>query len=184
MKIVVPIAALAALCAGCSASRPRPAPVAPRQTVSLPRSSIAAVLAHREELQLDDYQVKELERIDAELHKRNEQTRKEFGERPGATTTESPATRERPPGRRRGFTGPGGEPGGSRSAYASDRARGASRSALERALDDNDTQAFLTAEPLLREAQRDRAKDVAESYREALFESREQQRSGDAAAGR
>jgi hypothetical protein len=45
--------------------------------------------------------------------------------------------------------------------------------ALEERLDDADTAAFLKAEPVLSAAQRERAREIATSYREQLFERRE-----------
>jgi hypothetical protein len=40
-------------------------------------------------------------------------------------------------------------------------------------MDDNDVKAYLDAEALLTEAQRTRAREIAEQYREQLFEWRE-----------
>jgi hypothetical protein len=39
-------------------------------------------------------------------------------------------------------------------------------------LDDNDTKAYLDAEEILTEAQRSRARDIAEDYREQLYDRR------------
>jgi hypothetical protein len=48
--------------------------------------------------------------------------------------------------------------------------------ALDARLDDADTAAFLKAEPVLSAAQRQRAREIATSYREQLFERREAMR--------
>jgi uridine phosphorylase len=47
------------------------------------------------------------------------------------------------------------------------------KAALETRLDDADTAAFLKAEAVLTPGQRERARAIAESYREKLFERRE-----------
>ncbi|MGC4117997.1 MAG: hypothetical protein QM765_26295 [Myxococcales bacterium] len=47
------------------------------------------------------------------------------------------------------------------------------RTAAERVLDDNDRQAFLKAEAVLREEQLEPARAFAERYREALYDLRQ-----------
>jgi hypothetical protein len=63
--------------------------------------------------------------------------------------------------------GGGGPPGVARRDPAKDR------EALDARLDDADTAAFLKAEQALAPAQRERAREIATSYREQLFERRE-----------
>jgi hypothetical protein len=46
------------------------------------------------------------------------------------------------------------------------------QSVLEDRLDENDTKAYLDAEGVLTEAQKDRARDIASDYREQLYEQR------------
>jgi hypothetical protein len=74
----------------------------------------------------------------------------------------------------------GGDPGGRETPPASDQAAATPRrdpvkaqEALDARLDDADTAAFLGIEPSLTAAQRDRAREIATSYREQLFERRE-----------
>jgi hypothetical protein len=47
--------------------------------------------------------------------------------------------------------------------------------AVAQRIDDNDAQAFLEAESVLTEAQRPRAREIAEQYREQLFDWRKAQ---------
>jgi hypothetical protein len=162
-----------------------PAP-APRL---LPRSSIAAVVARRGELGLDDGQVKQLEERDAALQRQLAEIRERFGQaqrlpggqgrpRPagppdGSSPLPSPAERARDPA-----AGPVPGGGGGRGRHAGGR-RGAQggredrAGELQRRLDDADTEAWLAAESVLAERQRDPARAVAERYREALADERE-----------
>jgi hypothetical protein len=68
---------------------------------------------------------------------------------------------------------PGGPPPGARpppSPPRQDPAR--AQEAIDARLDDADTAAFLGAEPALTGAQRERAREIANEYRENLFERR------------
>jgi hypothetical protein len=146
MPLARSLAAVALLAAGTAAGAADPPSSAPAQKI-LPRSSVAAVLARRAELALDDDQVRRLERIDDDLQRRN-------AELPAAAA-------ERRPGGRRG-SGPTGSKGEPRRPPADP----------ERVRNDNDTAAYLQAEEILRPEQRDRAREIAERYREELYDQR------------
>ncbi|HET9035616.1 MAG TPA: hypothetical protein VFN45_05405 [Myxococcaceae bacterium] len=137
----------------CASAPPSPQPAVPR-TVDLPRSSIAAVLLHRDELGLTSAQLDALSRRDAALAKEDEALRARLTA--GTSTgTGNPAAA---PGR-------GGRHGGRRpppQAHAPD---------VLTQLDDNDTRAYLEVEErVLTEAQRPRARQIASEYREALYD--------------
>ena len=147
--------------AACAGQHPRPTPhqPSPLPPPTLPRSSIVAVLGHRPELGLDDEQVAELERLERKL------------EREQASIVEALPGVQRAPGgvetaRRRGSGGH------SRTEKARDREPTPAASVTDR-LDDADTAAFMEAERALRDPQRERAREIAESYREALADARE-----------
>ena len=178
-------------------------PSAPQSTPRLlPRSSIAAVLARRGDLGLDDAQVKQLEERDAVLQKRLVEIREQLGApasrgqvRGGARFAPRPPADEPPPppsptdmarggtgangspgagGGRRGGGGRGGQRGGGASRPAQDPAARAAE--LQRRLAAADTAAWLEAESLLREPQRGPAREVAEKFREALADERDAER--------
>jgi hypothetical protein len=128
------------------------------------------VLAHRDELSLDDDQVKRLEQVQSDLDKKDAEIRQGSsagtgGQAPASDAQQVGEGHQR--GRGTGF-------GHSRSRGASKRTQGPTESGLERALDDLDTAAFLEAEEILRAGQRERAREIAEKYREDLYEQREQ----------
>jgi hypothetical protein len=172
-------------------------PGASAAPATLPRSSIAAVLAHRGELGLTDAEVSELERRDEALQKQIEEIHEQFpaasraggASRPtgprsspstdGTAPASSPTAAALPEGssggeHRGGGWGGGRHAGGRGSAAARDpSARGAS---LQSRLDDADTTAWLSAESVLAESRREKARDVAEKYREALADEREAKR--------
>ncbi|HEX7488134.1 MAG TPA: hypothetical protein VF400_13085 [Anaeromyxobacteraceae bacterium] len=79
-------------------------------------------------------------------------------------------------GGRRGGGGMGGHHGGGGERAAQDPA--ARDSDLQARIDDADTSAWLAAEALLQESQRERARAIAEKYREALADEREAKRVG------
>lgn len=185
--MLAPLAAVALL-AVLSADVP-PAPPAARL---LPRSSIAAVLARRGELGLGDAQVKQLEEREAALQRQLGEIRQGSGARPpgGPGQPEGRADRggagsrpgddHAPASEARGGQGRGGGRHGSRGAgRAAPADSPAARSAeLQQRLDDADTAAWVAAEELLPEAQREPARAVAERYREALADQREAERRG------
>ena len=138
----------------------------------LPRTSIAAELLHREDLGLDADQVKEMQEIDEQLAEANAKLlegRHERRANPDAGTAG-----------RGGFgMGPGsgtgmgrrGRGGGGPRRQASGQAE-PSGSAIEQRLEDNDTRAYLRAEQVLTDAQREKAREYAEAYREELYDRR------------
>ena len=178
---------LALACAvllGAEAPATSPGPGGP-----LPRSSIAAVLAHRGDLGLTDAEVSELEKRDEALQKQVAKIREEF---PGSShgsggpggTGAGPSPMAAPP--EGGGGGHHGGGGGGRhhdgSGGSSGRQDSAGRGAVLRSrLDDADTTAWLAAETVIAESRREKARDVAERYREALADRREAER---AAKGR
>jgi hypothetical protein len=140
----------------------------PRPMVLLPRSSIAAVIAHRGDLALSDDQVERLQARDNELEKAQATLRSAF-DRKQAGVSSHPAQQ---PGM--GMGGGGGRHRNQpRSAAPTTPAPTLKN--LEEQMDDNDTRAYLAAEAaVLSEKQRDPARDVAEKYREDLYEQRDQ----------
>jgi hypothetical protein len=194
-----------ALLFGCASTPSKPATAtstAPTPSVPstpLPRSSIAAVLEHRGELELTDDQVQKLEAFDQKLEQKNASLREQIAaarqnhaqnnssgsSSNGRSSDGSGSAGGNPSGNNApnsgsgmgsgGFGGHGrgghgiGRGGGERGNRPSDPGLVTS---TEQKLDDNDTQAYLEAESVLTDAQRDRARDVAEHYREQLFDQR------------
>jgi hypothetical protein len=152
---------LAVLVAGCAAAPPpRPAPAPPPG--DLPRSSIAAILLHRDELGLTAEQVEALARRDDQLARDDAPLRAQLT-KPGATSASS--TSASPPASG-GSSGRGGHHG--HSGASSDTRRPADPMTR---LDDNDTRAYLEVEEqVLTAAQRPRAQEIASKYREALYD--------------
>jgi hypothetical protein len=154
----------------CGSSQPQPAPA--QNLPPLPRSSIAAVLLHRDELVLTDDQVHGLQQIDEEL-----------ADRVAELSDHARTPRDGGVARRPYAGAPGGGRGmGSRRGMGRPRASGGSGEnpnrpkTLQDHLDDLDTQAYLQAEEeILTDAQRERARDIAEAYREALYDRRHRQ---------
>jgi hypothetical protein len=163
---------------GCAHAQPPPEPPF-TPPVLLPRSSIAAILAHRGDLQLTDEQVQRLEERDDALEQRQAALRTAFArprdgeasrQRGGQEGGQSPAQAAQPPGMGMG----GGRRHGQRMA-SEPTARRPDPKALENQLDDNDMHAYLAAEAaVLTEKQRDPAREIAEQYREALYDQRDQ----------
>jgi hypothetical protein len=156
--------ALACAC-GPSLRAPKPAPPPPAGSLPpLPRSSIAAVLEHRDELGLTIVQVGQLEDLDERLAQRNSA----LHDVPAVQPTKPAAASPRPPGQRgmgmgRGSRGGAGRPEPARPPES-----------IEERSDDNDTHAYLEAEEVvLTPEQRERARDIAEDYREKLYDRRE-----------
>ena len=162
---------------------PPSAPAAP-----LPRSSIAAVLAHRGALGLTEVEVAELERRDEALQKQLDDIREQLGapSRPGASARRSapadraaqppsPSAAALPEGAGRGGRGGGRRGGGSGPEGRDPSARAAQ---LQSRLDDADTAAWLSAEASLDASRREKAREVAAAYREQLADRREAERAG------
>ncbi len=172
-------------CASTSAPSTHPASSAIRTPAGMPRSSIAAILGHRAELQLDPTQVKRLEQLASELDVTEARIEKDaaagrtadkIAHRPAAWPAEAP---------RRGGrgAGPGGGPGG--GGGGGGRRGGMAVPAptaedVESAMDQADTVAFLEAEKVLRPEQVGDARDIAERHREALYDAREKARANGA----
>ena len=146
------------LLAVACASAPAPAPpTASTAAEDLPRSSIAAILVHREELGLTPAQVDALGRRDDALAKEDAALRPRL-----ATGTPSGTSSSQPSA---GAGGRRGRRGGQQPRPASH-----GPDALTQ-LDDNDTRAYLEIEEqVLTEAQRPRAREIASAYREALYD--------------
>ena len=160
MRFVLPLAAVAVACASTPPPRPQPE-VTPtvEQKPELPRSSIAAILLHREDLDLTPMQVETLARRDDALAREDAALRARVastssGGTPAQTPSPSPSAGGRP-GRHGARRAPA-------QAHASDPLT---------QLDDNDTRAYLEIEEeVLTEAQRPRAREIASAYREALYD--------------
>jgi len=154
-------ALLCLLALGC-ASAPPPVPPTPPPIVAaapedFPRSSIAAVLLHRQELGLTTPQVEALTRRDDALAKEDEALRARLTARTSSTTSSPPASP--------GMGGRRGWHGGQNPQSAAHRTDALTQ------LDDNDTRAYLEIEEqVLTEAQRPRAREIASTYREALYD--------------
>jgi hypothetical protein len=163
--------ASAALALSCATGQSERASSTAKDLPPLPRSSIAAVLARRGELQLSDDQVHWLELRDQRL------------ERDNAEIREVMAQRQKQPGHSGDDAfraGMGGGSRGSRGGRSMMAPRGSApqnpRRTGQDQLDDNDTKAYLDAENILTEAQRPRAREIAEHFREELWDRREAQR--------
>jgi hypothetical protein len=167
----------------------------------LPRSSIAAVLARRGELNLTAAQVKDLERRDEELHREQQDIRERFNVPAENRQTKSPLAFKGPgggggrsqsgsPGTAPGDTSGGGQgiPGGGAGGAAGGRgghgqgaqgSRGKSDDPKQRAarlleeLDGADTRAWMEAAAKLPPELQERATAIAEKYREDLSDQRE-----------
>jgi hypothetical protein len=153
--------------AACGSAQPSPtAPTSPPALAPLPRSSIAAVLRHGDELHLDEDQVRQLQALDEQLAEANA---KLGGDRPA---------RRPPPDAGPPTHGLGMGLGPSRPRRGAVLAPGGGPTAapigptLEQTLEDNDTRAYLRAESILTDAQRERARAIAEEYREQLYDRR------------
>jgi hypothetical protein len=163
-------AVLVLVLAACGSAPPNqaPAPATPATNLPpLPRSSIAAVLLHRQELALTDEQVRAMQDIDERLAEVN------------AKVAEGPTLHRIAPdagtpqsGLR--MTGMGGRgSGGSHGGYKPDPPpQELINAQIEKRQDENDTRSYLRAEQVLTEEQRAKAREYAEQYREALYDRR------------
>jgi hypothetical protein len=148
---------------GC-ASAPPPVPAAPPPLVAppeadFPRSSIAAILAHRQELELTSDQVDALSRRDDALAKEDAPLQARLAAGTSSPTSSSPSP----------STGMGGGRHGRRGGQRPQPAAHASDPLSQ--IDDNDTRAYLEIEEkVLTEAQRPRAREIASAFREALYD--------------
>ena len=152
------------LALACATSQPKEVPTTSPQT-PLPRSSIAAVLQHKDELQLTDDQVRRLQELDDQLEQQNAALRQAAEKR-----------KSKDPSSSGGFGK--GIGGGSRGAMGGRLMRGPRSSAsdgsgpksLEERMDDNDTNAYLEAEKVLTEQQRARATEIASKFRQERWD--------------
>jgi hypothetical protein len=194
-RAAAPIALLGAAVLGCSGARPPDAPPPGAISPQLPRSSIAAVLARRGELELTPGQVEALEAADRELAARLYTLRVQLRSagRPAGKPGRADGAREGGSGGMEGpmgggpgggggpMRGGGGPPGGAEGAPGGNGARPREdpeerRRALAAQLDDEDTRAYLRAEALLDPGQREPARAAAERYRAARYEAGEPER--------
>ena len=149
----------------------------------LPRSSIAAVVLQREKLGLTDDQIRDLEEIDQGREKANAALLAEVAEKQKAAHAAGSSAGNGTSaggggGGMRGGGMRGGGMGGRRGAapVAPDPPAGTAPATVEDRLDENDTKAFLDAEQVLTDAQRDPAREIATDYRAQLYERRELER--------
>lgn len=183
-----------------------PPPASPLLEGPLPRSSIAAVLSHRGELGLSEAEVSELEKRDEALQEQLADIREQSAAGPsrrgdgagrsgsrsspssdGTAQPSSPIAAAQPEGTSGGGRRGGGWGGGRRNAgkRAPDaRDQTARTASLQSKLDDADTAAWLSAEAVLGESRREKAREVAERYREQLADRREAARGGGSAPPR
>jgi hypothetical protein len=125
---------------------------------------------HRDELRLDDDQVRQLQELDDQLAAANA---KLGGDRPARHLGPDAG----PSAPRRGV-GMGMGSGGFGRGNRAPRVSGGVAEpvhlgpTLEQTMDDNDTRAYLRAEAALTDAQRERAREIAEEYREKLYDRR------------
>jgi hypothetical protein len=163
VRLLLSLAAVLMACASTPPPRPPPS-VTPtvEQKPELPRSSIAAILLHREDLGLTPTQVETLVRRDDALAREDEALRTRLASTtPGGTATPTPTATPSP--------SPGGR-GGRHGARRAPAQTHAPTDPLTQ-LDDNDTRAYLEMEEqVLTEAQRPPAREIASAYREALYD--------------
>lgn len=146
----------------CATSPQKAAP--PPIQAPLPRSSIAAVLEHRRELELTDEQVRRLQDLDDQLERANAAIRKEANQKQTQSQPVSRAPRGGMGGRSRGGMGRStGEGRGQPSSPSVPKSP-------EERIDDNDTNAYLEAEKLLTESQRPLALEIASRFREESWD--------------
>jgi hypothetical protein len=161
---------LVGLALSCASAPPLPRDLPPHAVKSLPTSSIAAVLLHRGELDLSDRQAEQLGELEAALDRQNRELRASPGAARGndashGRTEDADRPDPGPPG--------AGSHGRRRAPGRSSHAQPDVAQAIARAMDDNDKQAYLRAEEVLTPSQRERARDIAEQYREHKYDDRE-----------
>lgn len=163
-------------CASPPQQRPSPESVRSlRPPPQMPRSSVAAVLAHGQELGLDAQQIDALRSIDEALAKQLDALRgpQQKVSSSGGARREGPESFEPGIGRNPAALGGGGKRGGGHHRDGEERSNPVRKAAdPEQTWDDDDTAAYLEAENVLRIDQRDRARAIAEEYREKLYEVR------------
>jgi hypothetical protein len=159
------VLSVALLPLACATAHRKATPAASSAQTPLPRSSIAAVLQHRGELQLSDEQVRRLQDLDDQLERQNAALRQEADKRQTQGQPSGGAFR----GAMGGRSGMGGRSiGGSRSPPSN--ANGPK--SIEERIDDNDTSAYLEAEKVLTESQTPQAWEIASRFREESWDWR------------
>jgi len=153
-RATLPAALLALGCAQAQKAPPAPAALPPPD-------SIAAVLAHRGELAIDDRQAAALLAIDQELQRQDAEARDRL-----AAPDPTSKTGSGRPSRRRGQ-------GGAASGEPFRPEREDREEALAEAVAENDTRAFLRTEPIFQAEQWRRAREIAEQYRVGYSDRRE-----------
>jgi hypothetical protein len=171
----------------------KPAPVVDVASLPpLPRSSIAAVVQQRAKLGLTDDQVRALEEIDQEREKADASFMDEVAQKKKAAQAASSGSGPPAGGGAGGGMGGGGMRGGGMRGGSMGGRRGSppggnqataetAPATIQDRLDDDDTKAFLDAEQVLTEAQRDPAREIASDYRAQRYERRELERQGGSA---
>jgi outer membrane receptor protein involved in Fe transport len=175
----------------------------PAKLPPLPRSSIAAVVAHKAELGLSDDQVRDLElrdqereREDAairdEVEKKRKQAQDAKANAAGGTGTGSSGGGGSSTGGGGGMRGGGMRGGGMRGGGMGRGLRGPigggatkasdHEASIQDRMDADDTKAYLDGENLLKPEQRDQAREIASDFRAQLYERREAERAAAAAA--
>jgi len=166
------------LALGC-AETPRAPPPAPPVADLPPPSSILVVVAHRDELGLDDRQVSQLLALQKDLERLDAKAREDLAAG-GANKARQRASSDGAQGRRRGGFG-GGRGGGGAPRHPEEPVD--REEALAQAYGDNDTQTLLQAEKVFTASQWERVQAVAEKYRMEYADRREAlKRSGQPAA--
>ena len=161
--------------AGCARSTPARPPGAEAASSAVFASSPRVLLAHRDELALTPAQVERLEQLDFSLGEQNRPLQEEL-----RTLREQSSQKNNRPWHG-GYQGGGshdvhGGKGGSMSGPADAdrqklrrRARVERMEAVLRAMQDNDSQAYLAAEATMTDAQKPRARQLFSQAREALL---------------
>lgn len=171
---------LAPALTACAHEKPS-APVDVASMPPLPRSSIAAVVQQRVKLALTDDEVRDLEELDQAREKANAAFMDEVAQKQKAAQAAVASAGSGPPagGGQGGGMGGGGMRGGGMGGHrgapqgVSEAANATAAATIQDRLDENDTKAFLDAEQVLTEAQRDPAREIASDYRSQLYERRE-----------
>ena len=146
------------------AQPPPPEPAAP--LLPLPRSSIAAILAHRGDLDLTDEQVRRLQERDDALDKAQADLR--------AAAAKQQQTPKRP-GQGTSVDMPNPNAGHHRGQQRASTDAPPKSPSITQQMDDNDTRAYLDAEAaVLTEKQKDPAREIASKYREDLYDRQTQ----------
>ncbi len=166
-----------------AAVNPAAAESAPPAAKPLPRSSIAAVVRHRGELNLSEEQIEAMEKRDQEREQEDQALRAEEEKRKKAAEDAGNNAANGAPGRAPGGMRGGGMRGGGMGprtggSFGGGAGKPKGESMADR-LDANDTKAYLDIEDILTPEQRDAAREIASDYRAQLYDRREQQAKAD-----